>query len=55
VERRRSRYCEELVVLAWAIAKPIAELLPRIEQAALAAGVLNPQVWGLGRGVGNMV
>lgn len=34
------------------MAIPIAELLPKQEELALTAGVQNPLVWGVRRGVG---
>jgi hypothetical protein len=50
---KRSRcWAAALVTPAWAMAKPIALLRPRIWDAALAAGVHIPLDCGVRRGVG---
>lgn len=53
VAGKRSRcWAAALVTPTWAMAKPIALLLPRIWDAALAAGVHIPLDCGVNRGVG---
>lgn len=44
--------CTAIVIDAWAIARPIDELLLRSEGPVPAAGVPSPLAWGVKRGVG---